>query len=222
MADWDEGSPGDSDVVSQFPANERAARWVVKSVFGVNHHEENDADQGKHELIDLLDQAADPTFATGVVGIWNNAGVLKTRVAAGTVETFARQGVLAAPAGTRMLFQQTAAPTGWTKDTSPANDSALRFTTGTVGTGGSVAFTTAFAAGRTSNAHTLTIAEMPSHTHAQDPLTRIASGSFTFLGGSTDGAQGGTTQATGGGGGHSHGLPTFAVQYIDVIVAVKD
>ena len=37
--------------------------------------------------------------------------------------------------GTKMLFQQTAAPTGWTKDTTH-NDKALRITSGTVGTGG--------------------------------------------------------------------------------------
>ena len=43
-----------------------------------------------------------------------------------------------------MLFQQTAAPTGWTKQTTH-NDKALRLQTGTVGTGGSVAFSTAFA-----------------------------------------------------------------------------
>ena len=48
------------------------------------------------------------------------------------------------PAGTSMLFQQTSAPTGWTKQTAH-NDKALRLTTGTVGTGGSSAFSTAFA-----------------------------------------------------------------------------
>jgi hypothetical protein len=47
-------------------------------------------------------------------------------------------------AGTRLLFQQTAAPTGWTKDTTHDNK-ALRVVSGTVGSGGSVAFTTAFA-----------------------------------------------------------------------------
>lgn len=45
---------------------------------------------------------------------------------------------LEAPSGTAMLFQQTAAPTGWTKSTS-FNDRALRVTTGTVG--GSAGFT---------------------------------------------------------------------------------
>ena len=48
------------------------------------------------------------------------------------------------PAGTVMLFKQTAAPTGWTKILTDDNK-ALRIVTGTVGTGGTVAFTTAFA-----------------------------------------------------------------------------
>lgn len=47
------------------------------------------------------------------------------------------------PSGTRMLFAQTAAPTGWTKDTTNDN-AALRVVSGTAGTGGSVNFTAAF------------------------------------------------------------------------------
>jgi trimeric autotransporter adhesin len=49
------------------------------------------------------------------------------------------------PSGTVMLFAQTAAPTGFTKNTTTGDNSALRVTTGTASTGGSVAFTTAFA-----------------------------------------------------------------------------
>ena len=48
-------------------------------------------------------------------------------------------------AGTKMIFNQTASPTGWTKDTTNNNDSALRVVTGTVGTGGSSGFATAMA-----------------------------------------------------------------------------
>jgi hypothetical protein len=44
-----------------------------------------------------------------------------------------------------MLFAQTSAPTGWTKNASTGDNSALRVTTGTASTGGSVGFTTAFA-----------------------------------------------------------------------------
>jgi hypothetical protein len=48
------------------------------------------------------------------------------------------------PSGTVMLFAQTSAPTGWTKSTTH-NNKALRVVSGTASTGGSVAFTTAFA-----------------------------------------------------------------------------
>ncbi len=79
--------------------------------------------------------------------------------------------------GAVMLFAQTAAPTGWTKDTT-YDDYALRITSGTVSTGGSVNFSTAFAsrsvAGSfpggsllqaTTGTTALTAAELPSHSH---------------------------------------------------------
>jgi hypothetical protein len=43
------------------------------------------------------------------------------------------------------LFAQTSAPTGWTKNASTGDNSALRVVTGSASTGGSVDFTTAFA-----------------------------------------------------------------------------
>lgn len=46
--------------------------------------------------------------------------------------------------GTRMIFGQTTAPTGWTKDTINYDNHALRVVTGTASTGGTVDFTTAF------------------------------------------------------------------------------
>ena len=49
------------------------------------------------------------------------------------------------PSGTRMIFQQTSAPTGWTKDTTDTNQRALRVVSGTASSGGSMDFTTAFA-----------------------------------------------------------------------------
>ena len=49
------------------------------------------------------------------------------------------------PSGTKMLFHQTSAPTGWTKVTTH-NNKALRVVSGSAGSGGSNAFTTAFAA----------------------------------------------------------------------------
>ena len=72
--------------------------------------------------------------------------------------------------GTRMIFQQTSAPTGWTKVTSGVNNEALRVVTGSVGSGGSLGFTNVFNStvttsnGSVSN-HTLTEAQIPSHYH---------------------------------------------------------
>ena len=64
------------------------------------------------------------------------SGVVGTTTGAGGFES-----------GTKCVFNQTASPTGWTKVTGSGNDHALRLTTGTVGTGGSVAFETSFASG---------------------------------------------------------------------------
>jgi hypothetical protein len=49
--------------------------------------------------------------------------------------------------GTRMTFNQTSAPTGWTKDTSTDN-AGFRLVSGSASSGGSVDFTTAFSAAR--------------------------------------------------------------------------
>jgi hypothetical protein len=68
------------------------------------------------------------------------AGVSTSTVAYATLNT----NTSPIPAGTVMLFVQTAAPTGWTKSTTHDNK-ALRVVSGTASSGGTVAFTTAFA-----------------------------------------------------------------------------
>jgi hypothetical protein len=151
----------------------------------------------------------------------------------------------AIPSGTVMLFYQASAPTGWTQVTTQ-NNKALRVVSGTGGgTGGSVAFTTAFASQTPSGSvsitgvsgsagsTTLTTPQIPSHSHP-------AGGSGNAKRGAVPGnymtAPG--TNPTGGAGGdgaHTHpfsfssGTGTFtgnainlAVQYIDVIIASKN
>lgn len=76
------------------------------------------------------------------------------------------------PSGTKMLFKQTAAPTGWTKDTTD-DDATLRVVSGTAGSGGTQNFTTAFSSRSTNSVatsgtvgnKTLTSTHMPSHRH---------------------------------------------------------
>jgi microcystin-dependent protein len=119
-----------------------------------------------------------------------------------------------------MLFVQTAAPTGWTKSTTHDNK-ALRIVSGTASTGGSVAFTTAFASGLSAGATTLSTAQMPSHNHS----AYVAGGSFTYATNACSGLaaiQNSVTGNAGSGNSHDHTLPSFAVQYVDVIIATKN
>jgi hypothetical protein len=150
-----------------------------------------------------------------------------------------------------MLFAQTSAPVGWTKNTTTGDNSALRVVTGTASTGGSVAFTTAFASqtptgsvsitaiSGSAGATTLSTPQIPSHLHSIPTQYDAGVGpqpapinAFARPG---VGPNSNNTNNTGGGGSHDHpfsfssGSGSFtgnainlAVQYIDVIRATKD
>jgi hypothetical protein len=155
------------------------------------------------------------------------------------------------PSGTRLIFAQNTAPTGWTKDTTNYNNHALRVVTGTGGvTGGSVDFSTAFVSQAvtgtvgTSGATTLSVSQIPSHTHK---ITSPAYGGYVQS--ETSGGFGAIVNrdAVGSddignannwnasdinastGGSHTHSGGTFtgtainlAVKYLDVITATKN
>jgi len=122
------------------------------------------------------------------------------------------------PSGTKVLFQQTAAPTGWTKDVTH-NEKTLRVVSGSTTSGGSQSFSTVFGAGKNSGSHTLSTPQIPSHGH---PYPRANAGPY-------DSTQqenlislfGATSGSRGGGGAHSHSL-SLDIEYVDVIVATKD
>ena len=154
------------------------------------------------------------------------------------------------PSGTRMLFAQSTAPTGWTKDTSASlNDAALRVVTGGAGSGGAVNFSAAFT---TQSVHgtvggtALSESQLPQHTHLTATNIKVNSGSAapfgpsyylareTDIGGDTEYNLQATysppnslqTSASGSGRSHTHsftGTPiNLAVKYVDVIVATKN
>ena len=127
--------------------------------------------------------------------------------------------------GTRLGFQQTAAPTGWTKDTTAAiNDSILRLVTGSVTpSGGSVAFST-WNGQTATGAYTLLTADMPAHTHSlSDFLANDTTGGSkpAFTNFDNSGSASYITNSTGGGGSHSHSL-TQNLKFYDFIIASKD
>ena len=150
--------------------------------------------------------------------------VLTLPATSGTVVVTAT-GQAGFPSGTRMAFQQTAAPTGWTKDTTAAiNDSILRLVTGTASSGGSLAFSS-WAAQTTDGAVTLASPQIPSHSHnvnvyfgggSPAATTRIGS---TSTGGALQGTD--ATSSTGGGGSHTHPL-SQSLKYYDFIIATAN
>ena len=123
------------------------------------------------------------------------------------------------PSGTKQIFVQTAAPTGWTKDTTH-NNKAMRVVSGSVSSGGNDAFTTTFGSGKTTASHTLTTSEMPSHSHTVQNIGN--SGVFGYGYAFTNNVVNTNTGNAGGGGSHSHNLSGFDLQYVDVIIATKD
>lgn len=138
-------------------------------------------------------------------------------------------GASAFAAATRMVFQQTSAPTGWTKVTTNYDDAAFRCVTGTVNDPASTnpsrsGFLTTVMALSTTGGTTLTTAMIPAHTHVTmaPSQTPPLIGSLGTGGGNIYSNQAGVSNAnTGGGGSHNHTI-TMNIKYVDLIVAVKN
>ena len=133
------------------------------------------------------------------------------------------------PAGSLMLFQQSSAPTGWTKATAHDNK-ALRVVTGSASSGGSNTFAAAFnnnqtVSGTTSStsvtitgstaSHTLTVDQIPSHDHREGSNSEFGTTSSTYTGatrntGNANDGRNFQTETTGGGQGHTHDVGSLA------------
>ena len=182
--------------------------------------------------------ALTPITTTGDLVVGNGANSA-TRLAVGTngqiltsngtTATWSTPAASSAfPAGTLMLFQQTTAPTGWTKQTTHDNK-ALRVVSGTAGSGGTSAFTTVFTNQTPSftgsngtlavgagtlgvsigtlsvAATTLSTTQIPSHSHTRIAANVTCAGQPGFISsGENLGQQ--SVSSTGGGGSHTHSL----------------
>jgi hypothetical protein len=198
------------------------------------------------DVVNALVGISPASGGTGLNAPGNSGNVLTSN---GTA--WVSQAAAAFDSGTVMLFAQTSAPTGWTKNTSTGDQHALRIVTGTASSGGSVDFTTAFASqtptgsvsvsGSVGNT-TLSTPQIPSHEHSisgfnpgSPVLTSVSQSAINAYYG---GAAVKTTSAgrganpTGGGGAHNHPFSTssatfsgnainLAVKFVDVIRATK-
>ena len=130
------------------------------------------------------------------------------------------------PSGTRLLFHNSSAPTGWTKDTS-IDDSALRVVSGTPGSGGSTGFSSALGSPSVSGSvslsgepgtgnlstsitgnvnigsTTLSTSQIPSHSHSS-PAGNFVSNANSGETPANQTAGRVNTGSTGGSGSHNH------------------
>lgn len=184
--------------------------------------------------LDAIDDLLDGT--TAVTGINITSGTVASSTLSGAlpaIDGSALTGLAAFPSGTLMLFQQTAAPTGWTKQTTH-NDKALRIVSGTASSGGTTAFSTAMATPSISGVSlsgapgvgnlavsvsgniadtTLSSNQIPSHSHALN-LGKSSGGesgvgiraqNYAGNGNTNFNVSSFSTSNTGGGGSHNHG-----------------
>lgn len=156
------------------------------------------------------------TIAAGYGGTGLSSAGTAGNVLTSNGSAWVSQAAAAFDSGTRMMFAQTTAPTGWTKDTVNYNNHALRVVTGAAGTGGTVDFTAAFVSQTptgtvTVSASTGQVTQGGSVGVTVDATT--AGGSISgstgavTQGGSVSGSTGGTTLSTAEIPGHSHTLP---------------
>lgn len=121
------------------------------------------------------------------------------------------------PATTNILFHNTSAPTGWTKNTS-YSDHALRLINGTISTGGTNAFSTVLNS-------SVDVSTASAHTHTYSGSTSNAVVGSSANPGLYSGVESQHTHTysgtTASGGSHNHNF-NMAIKYLDVILATKD
>ncbi|KKM62408.1 hypothetical protein LCGC14_1522000 [marine sediment metagenome] len=233
----DESKPADSDIVSQYPAVERLFRDIVESWLLIDH----DTD-GEHTQVTLPELGADPTAVANTGFVYTKDDAADTelfyRDDSGNIVQLTQDGgpgpqMAAFPATTSMLFYQSAAPTGWTKDVAATlGNHAIRVMTDVAWSGGSkgaTAFDSVFGAGKTAGATTLTAAQsgLPAHLHSAAPgdasANNVTGGNPNFwagqnpVGSKNTGSTGGDAAAES----HNHTL-SLDLNYINVIRATKD
>jgi len=215
----------------------RDTKAAVGERMRVDHSLAGDANDGKHLQVTLRNRGA-----ITAIGLDATDGQFFGSAVAGNTELFyqdsngrvlqlTKSGAVNAPAqappfvsGTVMLFAQAAPPTGWSLIPGLA-DRMIRTNNSGGGSGG-VGWAVS---GLTTNGHTLSIAEMPSHDHGINGVTFVTTNPTGGGGVQTGGFPVGTSStgvSQGGNLPHDHGGVNsdgnWRPPYLDVLIAVKN
>lgn len=246
-----EAIPADNDQISEGALRIRNLKRDIRERAEIDHDWDDVTDGGKHKKVTYVDPISDPptvvnegytytkNVATKAELHWKDeAGNVLQLTSAGKIPGSALASDALFPTGTKMLFQQTLAPTGWTKDTTH-NDKALRVVSGTAGSGGTNAFTSSLGTSFNSAGTVLTQANLPSGVTGQvdnvgaQPAQVIGTGTgvLSVINRTNGGGSGGGGIPNNMGdlvfnlGGtnvpHNHNL-AIDLQYVDIIIATKN
>ena len=230
-----EAQPADTENISLGASRIRNLKADIQERLEVDHFHAGNAQDGEHKKITLGAPIATPANVANKAFIYGKdiGGKIELHyldedgnevqiTAAGAVTPFA--------AGTSMLFYQSAAPVGWTKDVATLDNHALRVVSTTAWSGGSngaTGFSSVFGSSKVAGSTTLTAAQsgVPAHTHPFQQRTATHIGGTAMDGGSfTFGTAGKTTSANSAANAvssHNHTL-SLDLNYINVIRATKD
>ena len=229
-----EAQPADTENISLGAGRIRDLKTDVQERLEVDHFHAGDAQDGEHKKLTLGAPIATPANVA-------NKGFLYGKDVGGKIELHwededgneialtAAGSINAFPATTSMLFYQSAAPAGWTKDVAATLDNhALRVVTSTgwtTGSKGTNSFTASLGTSVAVGGVTLTAAQsgLKAHEHTYNKVV-INTGSGV-IGDSGFAANQPISAPTTGGSGQtasSAHFHSFDINYIDLIRATKD
>jgi hypothetical protein len=235
---WDatfDSEPADNENINLGAGRIRDTRTGVQVRMQVDHSWSGDANDGKHVRSDYMVQSVDPTLDAGDGAVYTKSIGGNTELfykdSSGSIIQLTLSGMVstAFPSGTIMLFMQAAPPPGWVQ-VMGFNDVMIRLVNDNSGGGGGGGWAITGINGVT-DAHTLTVGEIPQHTHQVtvgiSPAIPVATGAIDVP------ASGGvvltTDGGTGGGGSHTHTISSASVvgdgtwrpAYVNVCAGVK-
>ena len=228
-----EAQPADTENISLGAGRIRDLKTDIQERLEVDHFHAGDAQDGEHKKLTLGAPIATPANVA-------NKGFLYGKDVGGKIELHwldedgneialtAAGSINAFPATTSMLFYQSAAPAGWTKDTTTLNKHIIRVvssTAWTTGSQGSNDFDATLGSSPTAGGVTLTAAQsgLPAHEHTYNKVvTNTGSGAIGDSGfAANQPISAPTTGGSAANAASSH-IHTLDVNYIDVIRATKD